>query len=250
MRAYSIDTMIEVEEVEKGIECYTFYCKPSEINEWSEGDIKEIEETKYSYVFLGLEAGKEYDIKVIAKDKEGNEVTRIIDKVRTNENTPPTFKTEAYASSINTNSITISTVAEDEDGDKLIYTLYWGETSDYEKGKEDKKTESGEGVEFVKNNLNNYTPYYWKIEVSDGNISVNGTETNTRTYCTSVYCKGYSTYSYKCGNCNNGTITTSRTCTTCNGTGKKKVTCGKVLTNGGSRLGIDQCYGRKCEACR
>lgn len=46
-------------------------------------------------------------------------------------NFAPTFTTQAYASSAGTDTLTIQTVATDQDADNLTYTLNYGTTSSY-----------------------------------------------------------------------------------------------------------------------
>lgn len=164
---------------------------------------------------LAIKGTEEYSKKQEDEQKEFLEIEESIKdtlKDIQTSNTVPVFQTDATVSEITTNSITILTSATDIDNDELTYTLYWGKTENYEKEAEEKKSSSGEEVVFSKTDLEDYTEYYWKVEVSDGTDVTKGIESITKTYC------GL-TSSYRCN-------VPEKTCTACGG----RVYCKKQIT--------------------
>lgn len=125
------------------------------------------------------------------------------------------------------NSITIETMATDEDSDELTYTLSVQKegTSTWQTKPEWKASKSaGEQVELKADELESYTYYNWKIEVTDG--KTDGTDTKNsdariRTFCAKceeeemlvhIYCSGCGalfpdTPCSNCGSYETGSVT-------------------------------------------
>jgi len=116
----------------------------------------------------------------------------------------------------NTNdTIIVTAMATDQDtNDTLIYTLWWGESSDNLSETNITATgRSGQSVTLEKSGLSNDTRYWFKVVVSDGIDEDISGEGNEKTYCKGAYCSG-------------GTITQVE-CSGCNGSGKVGCTiCG------------------------
>ncbi|MCI8396288.1 MAG: hypothetical protein HFJ52_00940 [Clostridia bacterium] len=130
----------------------------------------------------GLNGKQSYNIGVIVKDNAGN--IKLVATTATTANTTPTI-TANFASKT-TNSITFTAIGEDIDGDQLTYKLYvsingtnWGTV----KATLSNQTQ-GISKTLTANGLNEYTYYYWKIDVTDGvSTTSTGKQGWIRTYC-------------------------------------------------------------------
>ncbi len=130
----------------------------------------------------GLTGKQTYNVEVIVKDNAGN--IKTVETTATTANTPPTI-TANFASKT-TNSIKFNAIGEDIDGDRLTYKLYvsingtnWGTV----KATLSSQTQ-GISKTLTANGLNEYTYYYWKIDVTDGvSTTSTGKQGWIRTYC-------------------------------------------------------------------
>jgi len=159
----------------------------------------------YTYTYSGLKRETKYDIKVIAKDKAGNE-TRADTSAQTNNNAAPEIL-DIWVDSKDTDRITIGAKAKDEDGDNLTYFLYVGTTEDNLKQVDisagitaDISQTTGTTVKNL--GLTQYTTYYYRIDVTDQKTTTEGEINYVRTYCpsTAKSCNG----KHACTNCNGG----------------------------------------------
>ena len=153
-------------------------------------------------------------------------VTSAIKEVMTNRmNTSPTVA-NLQIESKTTNSIKLKASATDAEDDKLTYTIYLGETEDnLTKQITMEEQNKGEGVTFEKIDLDEYTLYYYRVDVSDEWDTTEGIVQEVRTYCPG-----------------NGSICEGKTtCTHCNDNGK----CTKKEKSSTTTTGYEECtlYG-------
>ena len=86
-----------------------------------------------------------------------------------------------------TNSIKIKAGATDTEDDKLIYTIYFGETADkLAKQTTIEEQNKGEKITFEKAELKEYTLYYYRIDVSDEWDTTEGIVQEVRTFCSGL----------------------------------------------------------------
>ena len=124
---------------------------------------------------------------------------------------PPVFSKEANCMEKGSNYINLSVIAQDKEKEELKYTLNWGETEKLEK-REEKVATSGEEVIFQIKDLDRYTNYYWRVDVSDGAQTIKGEMGTSRTYCVTTQCNGPFTQDITCIGCNGvGNIATGCT---------------------------------------
>ena len=168
-----------------------------------------------TYKFTGLQDGTTYYLRVIVTDKAGRtKISTAVTQATVKSNTAPTTPSVSYSSKTNT-SITVTARSSDVDGDTLRYTLYAGTTSgNLNKVSGTVTKEQNQTVTISVSGLSSYTYYYWRVDVSDGKETTKGSvQSSIRTYCYTTLCTdGYTT-------------TNGQTCSSCNGTGQKKVAC-------------------------
>ena len=201
--------------------------------------------TSYSYTYTGLSSGPTYYLRVIATDAAGNTKTSSV--VSRTLNVPPTIASVSVSNKT-TNSITIAARSTDSDGDRLTYKLYTGPSSNnLTLATTSSSTTSGTQVSLRKSSLNQYTTYYYRVDVSDGITTTTGNVGSVRTYCpgTGLTCSGQNLYcSGSLRTCNSqnyycsGGTSSSRRCTRCNGTGTTKCSGSMVYQDYG---GMQRC---------
>ena len=235
----------------------------------TQGDkkVKEsLKNTTGEYIVTGLEAGTTYTVFAVAYDKAGNNITS--QTANKTINKPPQFTENTTATAVaNTNNqITITATAIDTDAeDTLTYTLWRGTSSDNLTSTGLTKTgTSGQQVSFLQTG-SNYTQYYFRIDVSDGTVTVTGERDNARTYCKSSLCPGKTTISVTCSTCSgNGTYTSKQNCSSCSGKGYNSERTSCSTCHGSGKKYVAECsgcgkqykeltggtLGAKCYSCR
>ena len=103
-----------------------------------------------------------------------------------------------------TNSATIKVTGKGEPEVELTYNLYLGKTEEDMEKTQTKTGRIDEEISFEELNLEEYTDYYYRIEISDGTETNKGNVQTFRTYCpgTGLECAG------------------GELCSACQGTGK------------------------------
>jgi len=103
-----------------------------------------------------------------------------------------------------TNSATIKVTGKGEPEVELTYNLYLGKTEEDMEKTQTKTGRTDEEISFEELNLEEYTDYYYRIEISDGTETNKGNVQTFRTYCpgTGLECAG------------------GELCSACQGTGK------------------------------
>lgn len=125
------------------------------------------------------------------------------------KNVAPSNLTVSFSSK-EENSITFSVSATDGNSDKLTYKIYTGTTKTNLTHTGTLTNQiAGKTVKITATGLNEYTSYYYRVDVSDGILTTTGTVSSSaiRTYCPGT---GFT--------CNDGKI---EECTDCGGDGKK-----------------------------
>jgi len=139
----------------------------------------------------------------------------------TSSNTAPVITANSdYKSGKTTTQFTIQMSATDAEGDKLTYTLYASTSQNgtyYQVGTA--TANSGTSTTIAVNKINGtslsqYTQYWWKLKVSDGEVSTEETEKSLRTYCPGTgstcslasKCYDYENLKVDCTDCNAGKV--------------------------------------------
>lgn len=180
-----------------------------------------------TYVCEGLTAETEYTVKVIAYDNAGLKTESV--------NVPvTTAKTSSGGDSGNTggntvlqfidgprsineektnNKIKLTMTAIGKEGDILNYTIKYGlynESGEKEETLGTKTIEDmpqGNIAEAEITDLNNYTEYWFEVEVEDSEkTNTIKSSFNVKTFCLGTLCKGPSAYTTKCTKCTNGKV--------------------------------------------
>ena len=126
-------------------------------------------------------------------------------------NTPPTKAVVSYNTK-GTNYIKVNAKSTDIDGDNLTYTLYYGTSSSnlsYSTTLSNQTQNVQVAIQTL-TNLSQYTYYYWRVDVSDGEVTTQGdVQAQVRTYCqaspcsggtsTTVTCEKNENYTFDCG---------------------------------------------------
>jgi len=198
-------------------------------------------------------------------------VTTDVKEVMTNRtNTTPTVANSQIEEKT-INSMIIKANATDAEDDKLIYTIYFGETADkLTKQTTMEEQNKGEGITFTKTDLKEYTLYYYRIDVSDEWDTTEGVVQEVRTYCsgkgavcegttTCTHCNEEGKCSYRgksssttnsgvfCSRCNTTQMVTTKTYTCgCNG----KVTRVEKICNARGHIFSGKSYSNTCGRCQ
>ena len=108
------------------------------------------------------------------------------------KNTPPTKSIVSFNSK-GTNYIKVNAKSEDADEDTLTYTLRYGTEQDNLNLYIDlsNQVQNIEVQITTPEDLEEYTYYYWRVDVSDGKVTTEGEiQTKIRTYCLADLCNG------------------------------------------------------------
>lgn len=215
---------------------YKVYVKESTQNSYPSSPNKT--ETSTNIIIDGLTVTSQYDIKVTTEDIAGNIGEKELKGIGLN--TAPRFTANGAGTATGNTTMTITATATDNEQDTLTYTLNYGTTSSYGKTKTLSKAK-GQQASFsltASDGLSNYSLWYWRIDVTDGVVteSVKGTSGSTRTWCNlASYCTGYNYSSRTCSSCSgsggryvncsscggSGTKTTTTNCSSCSGSGQR-----------------------------
>ena len=198
-----------------------------EVQDQEDGTLLAI--TKDGYVFQ-ISIEKKQNVNDIIIDYIGQKSDPVI------TNVAPVISSVSYNSKT-VNSITISALATDEDGNELTYSL-WTSTEldgDYTQAATQSAAQ-GETAILTAESLNEYTDYYYYVTVSDGTESITGDKSSTpvktkcsgtNITCTASYCDDG--WSEICSYCDGGTVSCdycgtsgSEECSTCSGSGEVK----------------------------
>lgn len=163
-------------------------------------------QTEGEYTYIKLQSGKDYDLRVTARDKAGNvsEVKQSTNKTKTN--TAPTVS-DVSVSNINSYSFTVKFKATDPEEDKLTYKLTWGTsmTSQNYDNTEYVKGEDGY-IYIVAPDLQEQTGYVYRVFAYDemdnnlfGTSDLSAAYSKVKTWCDGAgsSCSGFVT----CTNC-------------------------------------------------
>ncbi len=190
-----------------GTSHYNFYIKQGST---IVKELKNNEEGRFNVT--GLEGETTYSIVVEAVDKAGNVRTGTgITATTLVANTPPTKAVVSYNTK-GTNYIKVNAKSTDIDGDNLTYTLYYGTSSSnlsYSTTLSNQTQNVQVAIQTL-TNLSQYTYYYWRVDVSDGEVTTQGdVQAQVRTYCqaspcsggtsTTVTCEKNENYTFDCG---------------------------------------------------
>lgn len=199
---------------ESGIASYRFEYKLNTEEEWHIADTVPTGENKTLNYTYNVETGKTYNLRVIAIDRAGNEETSEEVKNIALNNAP--ILGEVKYNTKTTDTITVTTSAEDKDGDDLTYTIYTSENEDgiYE-AKGTASGKSKETVTLIATGLSQYTNYYYYVEVSDSIAKDVSEKANQKTYCPGSGFTCNSGYTERCTSgyseyCSGGSSTTCR----------------------------------------
>ena len=133
-------------------------------------------------------------------------------------NTDPVLQSVAYKEK-GTDYITFNVRATDTDGDKLTYYVYTGtsKTNLTRKGTLSGQTQ-GSTVQLKASGLNEYTDYYYRVDVYDGSVTKQGTVSSSTIR---TYCPGGTKEFIECTTCSGlGGYNEDTDCGTCSGKGK------------------------------
>ena len=153
-------------------------------------------QTGGTYTYRGLQTGKEYDLRVTARDRAGNisEVKQSTNSTKTN--TAP-IVTDVSVSGVNSYSFTVKFKATDSEGDNFNYKLTWG-PSMIEQNKQDTEYILGEDgyVYMVARDLAKITEYIfrvWAYDESDDKLFGYSDYKATKTWCdgSGQICSGF-----------------------------------------------------------
>lgn len=200
---------------------YTLYFGEDKENLEQQGEAREVErETEEEWNITGLKDNTKYYYMLEIEDRYVKVQSEIREVITDRINAAPVIEEVRTSKDINgetgKNWFKAVTRGTDEEGDKLIYTLKMWKKANEEvneqelvKGEPTKKIikeniTSGEEVELEITDLEEYTEYVYRIEITDGKDITEGNLQKVRTYCTGTTnsCSGYKTIA----------------CTLCNGT--------------------------------
>ena len=250
--ANTITVTAKGKDATSGVAKYQFQYRIKGNSNWSDSgtETTSSESKEYTYPNSKISAGKTYELRVIVIDNAGNKKysdgsksdgTGGTTPLQVVTNTAPVMQS-LTVSSKGTNYATIQARATDADGDKLTYTFYWGTNSSSLSSYDTKSnvTQNSAQTAKQKTGLSEYTLYYYRVDVSDGTVTVKGDVKSVRTYCPGGYvctdgytCSNYTTCNGTGYTCPGGT--TCRADNYCSGTG---YTC-----PGGSRTTCTTCWG-------
>lgn len=201
----SITVTVNATDNESGIAKYQFEYKLSTESDYKVAETVETTEKTCSYEYTGLLEQTTYKLRVTVFDKSNNQASAEKEEITLKSNSAPSIET-AKVKSKTTNSLTVTVNATDIDNDKLIYTLYTSKSPDsnFEEKATSVATEAGTNVDLTAQGLEQYTYYYYKIDVTDGKDTTDGLVSNqVRTYCpgTGFHCNESQSVKVDCDWC-------------------------------------------------
>ena len=234
---------------ETGIESYKYEYKKSSETTYTTAATT----SSSTYRYTNLADGTEYNLRVTVTDKAGNQATSNATQTTQTANSGPVLASVTLNSKT-TSSITIAARATDADGDNLTYMLYTGtSSSSLSLAGISSSIAQGTQTTLSKSSLSSYTDYYYRIDVTDGKATTQGSVNSVRTYC-----PGGSTTTVSCGTCGgDGKVSNSVTCT-CSGkaastTAKQScpdcgasVTVTRLVCTGNSQMTIGSRWSCSC----
>lgn len=243
-----------------GIDSYTFQYKKQSEDEWKNAQTTTIrkgdKEGESEFRYVNLYPGTSYQFRVNITDKAGNiKYGNVINKSTQTENQAPNIQRPSSSSSAvdttttfdpETNKITITTTATDNNNDALVYRLFLSklrtgptisrEATDQEKKdyglqyiyvtEYSKEANAGEKVSFIidkfgekdsETALEEAAQYYYRIIVSDKQTSFVSNPYTCHTSCDGIegHCYGPEGVTKAA----DGTFMSAVVCENCNGTG-------------------------------
>ncbi len=207
----SITTKVDATDNQSGIAKYQFEYKLVTETDYAVMETVNTTSASYTYKYNGLVDGTAYNLRVSVYDKAENQITsKVITQSTKIANVAPSAPTVTFNSKT-TNSISINTKAIDNNGDNLTYKLYisTSQNSEFTEKAISSEVTSGTQVTLQATGLNQYTTYYYYVEVTDGKEKAKSTTSSVKTYCpgTGLTC--------------NGPFTTTTTCSSCAGSGEQ-----------------------------